>query len=574
MASIQKPIIFLAFANPKKDLDEDLEINLFQELFNQEAEFEYKFIFAADAKSIYDFFKNPQYRVRICIFHFSGYVNKKYSLFKDEIFFNQGLVSFLASQVGLQLVVLNVCEIQNLGIIMLEKGIPAVIATNQPFNNSKASHFTRNFYNNLLNGNKIETAFQNAVNVINSAQSSVSIVRGLDREDGIPAGMEYIALYNQEFDQVWTLAKTFSNKYSRLPKLPSEEDFRQGLLEFEIPDVMQQNQAVTCIMRIAGQEVSPEMIQISENSSHEGISITDEMSVKLLDVTDGSNFCITAISTERQAIRLDEITEWKISVTPLKSGIHALFLRVSAHFDGKTTTWTYIRDSLNNFFGLPVQRKEKTVDMIVLEKSILVNDDPAKNLLQAALQIRKKIVFLAADSKSGLLLGRESNKIREELLMSTKRDEFLFTTLFEVTGFDFTRTLLREKPTIVHFSGHGSAKGIFLVNERQVSQLASTKALQNLFKILQKVLKIECLILNACFSKTQAEVVAESIPVVIGTLSKIGDKEAINFSIGFYQGIGEGLNFEDAYKLGRVQVSLNSNEEDAEEVMVLIKKIV
>lgn len=75
MASSQKPIIFLAFANPKKDLDEDLEINLFQDLFNQEIEFEYKLIFAADSKAIYDFFKNPQHRGRICIFHYSGHAN-------------------------------------------------------------------------------------------------------------------------------------------------------------------------------------------------------------------------------------------------------------------------------------------------------------------------------------------------------------------------------------------------------------------------------------------------------------------------------------------------------------------
>ena len=156
--------------------------------------------------------------------------------------------------------------------------------------------------------------------------------------------------------------------------------------------------------------------------------------------------------------------------------------------------------------------------------------------------------------------------------MSTHRDEFLYTTLFEVTGFDFSRILLREKPTIVHFSGHGSSEGIFLVNEREVPQLASTQALQKLFGVLKKILKIECLILNACFSKAQAEVVAESIPVVVGTQSKIGDKEAINFSIGFYQGLGEGLTYEDAFELGRVQVSFNSDDPDAEDVLTLLKK--
>jgi hypothetical protein len=319
---------------------------------------------------------------------------------------------------------------------------------------------------------------------------------------------------------------------------PDEEEpspFRAGQLDYEIPDVMQQNKAVVCTIRLAGMEVAPEAIRISSGSMHASIQITNEMSVRLVDVSSGANFSIASISSERQAITRGDFTEWKISVTP---------------FDGKTQ------------------------DVEVLEKSIRVNGDPTKNLEEVARQIQKKIVFLAADSKSGLLLGRESNKIREELLMSTHREDFLYTTIFEVTGLDFSRTLLREKPAIVHFSGHGSAQGIFLVNEREVPQLASTEALQKLFGILKKILKIECVILNACFSKTQAEVVAQSIPVVVGTQSKIGDDEAINFSMGFYQGLGEGLLYDDAFELGRVQVSFNSDDEDAEEVLVLLKKSV
>jgi hypothetical protein len=331
------------------------------------------------------------------------------------------------------------------------------------------------------------------------------------------------------------------------PEIEVASPFRAGQLDYEIPDVMQQHQPMVCTVRLAGTEVAAEDIRISDISIHAAIQITNEMSVRLVDPSEGVNFRVAAISSERQAIRKGDITEWKISVTPLKAGTFSLFLRVSAHFDGKTQ------------------------DMELLEKSIRVNGDLTKSTEEIARQIQKKIIFLAADSKSGLLLGRESNKIREELRMSTRRDDFLYTTIFEVTGFDFSRTLLREKPTIVHFSGHGNAEGIFLVNEREMPQLASTEALRKLFGILKKVLKIECVILNACFSKTQAEVVAQSIPVVVGTQCKIGDNEAINFSVGFYQGLGEGLLYDDAFELGRVQVSFNSDDEDAEEVLVLLK---
>ncbi|GHB53270.1 caspase family protein [Persicitalea jodogahamensis] len=326
--------------------------------------------------------------------------------------------------------------------------------------------------------------------------------------------------------------------------------FRAGQLDYDIPDVMQQNQPVVCVIRIGGAELALEDIKISAESTHASIKITDEMSVRLVDISNGLNFSIAPISTERQAISKGDFTEWKISVTALKAGTFPLFLRVSAHFDGKTD------------------------DMEVLEKSVRVNGDPNVSIQEIARQIKKKIIFMAADSKSGLLLGRESNKIREELLMSSLRDEFLYTTLFEVTGFDFSRTLLREKPTIVHFSGHGSSEGIYLVNEHEVPQLAPTKALKKLFGVMGKVLKIECVILNACFSQTQADEVAKSIPVVVGTRSKIGDDEAINFSIGFYQGLGAGLTYEDAYELGRVQVSFNTDDDEAEDILTLLKKSV
>ncbi|WP_373511738.1 hypothetical protein [Persicitalea sp.] len=324
--------------------------------------------------------------------------------------------------------------------------------------------------------------------------------------------------------------------------------FRAGQLDYDIPDVMQQNQPVTCVIRIGGAEVALAEIKISAESTHATIKITDEMSVKLVDVSGGSNFNTVPITTERQAISEGDFTEWKISVTPLKAGTFSIFLRVSAHFNGKTD------------------------DMEVLEKSIRVNGDPNISIEEVAKAIKKKIIFMAADSKSGLLLGRESNKIREELLMSSLRDEFLYTTLFEVTGFDFSRTLLREKPTIVHFSGHGSSEGIFLVNEREGPQLAPTKALKKLFGVMGKVLKIECVVLNACFSKIQADEVVKSIPVVIGTQAKIGDDDATNFSVGFYQGLGGGLAYEDAYELGRVQVSFNTDDDEAEDILTLLRK--
>jgi hypothetical protein len=50
----------------------------------------------------------------------------------------------------------------------------------------------------------------------------------------------------------------------------------------------------------------------------------------------------------------------------------------------------------------------------------------------------------------------------------------------------------------------------------------------------------------------------------------IGDKAAIAFVIGFYQALGAGRTIEDAYKLGVVQIRLQSIPEHL--TPVLIKK--
>lgn len=317
--------------------------------------------------------------------------------------------------------------------------------------------------------------------------------------------------------------------------------FRAGQLDYEIPDVMQQNTAAICTVRIAGNDVKLDDIKISSSSTHTGIRITDEMSVKLEDAASGVDFKITAISSERQAIIKGEFTEWKISVIPLKAGIGKLFLQVSAHFNGKIK------------------------DMKLIEKSIRINGDPNVPLERVLQSIKKKIVFMAADTTAELQLGKESNKIEAELERSEQRDTFLITKFFAVTKNDFSRVLLKEKPKIVHFSGHGESEGIFLVGDSEEAELASADALKKLFGVIQKVAKTECVVLNACFSQNQASEIVQSVPVVVGTLSKITDSDATNFSIGFYQGLGAGLSYDDAYEVGRVQV-LN------EDVLVLLKQ--
>src|SRR3954464_3257018 len=68
------------------------------------------------------------------------------------------------------------------------------------------------------------------------------------------------------------------------------------------------------------------------------------------------------------------------------------------------------------------------------------------------------ILFLAANpvGTSPLALDRQAHAIQDELERSGHRDRFELVTRWAVEPLDLLRELRKLKPTVVHFSGHGS----------------------------------------------------------------------------------------------------------------------
>ena len=182
------------------------------------------------------------------------------------------------------------------------------------------------------------------------------------------------------------------------------------------------------------------------------------------------------------------------------------------------------------------------------------------------------ILFLAADptNASRLRLGEEFREIQEKLKFAQLRDHFkLKLPQLSVRPVDISQALLDTHPQIVHFSGHGTSNGaLCFENQSGQTHLVAPDALAALFE--QFTNQVNCVLLNACYSKIQAKAIAEHIEYVIGMNQAIGDKAAIAFAIGFYQALGAGRTTEDAYKLGCVQIRLQGIPEHV--TPVLIKK--
>ncbi|MBN1815387.1 MAG: SUMF1/EgtB/PvdO family nonheme iron enzyme [Anaerolineae bacterium] len=179
------------------------------------------------------------------------------------------------------------------------------------------------------------------------------------------------------------------------------------------------------------------------------------------------------------------------------------------------------------------------------------------------------ILFLVADptDASRLRLGQELREIQEKLQLAKWRDKFKLEQRMSVRPVDISQALLDTQPQIVHFSGHGAPTGALYV-EDQVGKKhpIQPEALAALFE--QFTGQVSCVVLNACYSETQASAIAEHIEYVIGMNEAIGDKAAIAFSIGFYQALGAGCTIERAYKLGCAQIGLQNIPEHLTPVLI------
>jgi len=161
---------------------------------------------------------------------------------------------------------------------------------------------------------------------------------------------------------------------------------------------------------------------------------------------------------------------------------------------------------------------------------------------------QQKILFLASNpiDTDRLRLGKELQEIEESLERSKERDKFDLTAKHAVTLEVLFRSLLKENPNIIHFSGHGDCDGLALENENGSKYLVDGETLANLFKEFDH---IECVVLNACFSNSQAEAIARHIPYIIGMSKEIDDKVAIKFSARFYDALGNGESIKKSYYL-------------------------
>ncbi|MFZ4425589.1 MAG: CHAT domain-containing protein [Saprospiraceae bacterium] len=187
----------------------------------------------------------------------------------------------------------------------------------------------------------------------------------------------------------------------------------------------------------------------------------------------------------------------------------------------------------------------------------IVDAPPVNPTLPKGSSGLKKILFLGAnpDQTTQLRINQELRDIENGLERATHRDRFELKAKWAVRPSDLRRALLDESPQIVHFSGHGAGEaGIILEDEQGQPKLVSSIALGNLFGLFAE--HIECVLLNACYSETQAKEIVKYIPFVIGMNRAVPDATAIEFAVAFYDALASGKDYPFAYRYARSAIEL------------------
>src|SRR5262245_40249519 len=162
-----------------------------------------------------------------------------------------------------------------------------------------------------------------------------------------------------------------------------------------------------------------------------------------------------------------------------------------------------------------------------------------------------KVLFLAANpaGTEPLALDEEIRAIDAKVRGSEHRDRLTLVSHWAVRLDDLSGILMRERPHVIHFSGHGTPSGrIMLAGADGDPRPVPLPGLTKLFGVLKDNVRV--VVLNACYTEAQAKAVAREIDCVVGMHDAIPDPAAIAFAAEFYQALGFGKSVQQAFDLG------------------------
>ena len=68
--------------------------------------------------------------------------------------------------------------------------------------------------------------------------------------------------------------------------------------------------------------------------------------------------------------------------------------------------------------------------------------------------------------------------------------------------------------------------------------------------------------MNACYTETQAQLIADAVGSVVAMEGPVSDRGAIDFARAFYGTLGDGYSFDKAFQFALAEAGLENNSEN------------
>jgi hypothetical protein len=174
------------------------------------------------------------------------------------------------------------------------------------------------------------------------------------------------------------------------------------------------------------------------------------------------------------------------------------------------------------------------------------------------------VLYLTADSDKthSIRVDAEMRKVKEAIRASEYRDN-VTVDYSPAAGIRTLQNGLNDhRPQIIHFSGHGNARGIAM-DSGKIGKPAN-EALS--FSLLAKALAAtdtppSVVVLNSCDSSGARKALSKLGLIVVSMKTSISDLAAINFVPRFYAAIASGQSIKSAFGQGKVAVEAASISE-------------
>lgn len=169
-----------------------------------------------------------------------------------------------------------------------------------------------------------------------------------------------------------------------------------------------------------------------------------------------------------------------------------------------------------------------------------------------------RILYGTATPVGDLRVAQEIRRVKSAVAAALHRDLVDIEYAPDITAGDLLNYLTTFQPHVIHFSGHANEE-VLVFDDGSIEGGEERTIPIELFMraVTAPDHKPALVVLNACESAAQLEVLLAGVPMAIGMSASVGDADAITFATRFYRAVADGQSVESALTIARVDMEMN-----------------